>query len=1026
MGHPLLNRTPGWRRIGLRLALAAGPATFAGCASKAEPPAVAAEAKPDAPPAAAEDAPVYPPPESRASQPKHAPWTINRILLAAPAAGDAAGAEARPTLTLAASEPGAVGGQSLLSREIFRQGLLLAARDELGLATRDASIGDPVDARSGREVGELASDSHFHSHAVATLRVGAGPVPELMIEEDYTPQTTPTNPYGIKPNYVMKYPLLVERVEALSRGRFVHALKRAGCAGSPPPARSEAAVPDAIEEDLARPGLPAQFAAVRGLHAAIRRDGESPRLLGALVRGYAQLGVLTEFHWNSAHEAYKARALLYAQRLAARAPASPWSLRHRAFARALAGLPGAALADLKEADRLAATPAPGPPPAAALAAKPGWTDLIEAYCRHDRAALAQPAGARLAALAALLGFLEVEYSNATALVIETARAALETYPDCSRINDALCRVGGVGTQHWATELGPAALTQALPLQLPEIPGFPAAARGPLAGGDEPAMTRALVAAGAAGVDAGEPTWATLAGMIRETRFTQSWRRLYFMRTMWGVPVGEELDAVRPLVADHPYRAFIESFGLDPARQPREMAALLKDVVPTDLDRSWNPIWMTIQRVDRLRANALSSRTGPHDDHTARDQVIRLAARGPGYPAGDAADLLEISPGSPTALVALIRDGWEFVEKEARGWEDAYRRHPEILGELAKKYAALKRPDDAERCLRAYLRLSGDRWAVEMLADAQLARGDETAWKATLDEALRRPDYGLDHMMIQARLARHLMHAKRWAEALPYAEASAESGAATGMLVVVACYEGMHEWDKADAVLRGMVERYPETAWPHWLLWCARTGHGDLESARRVADRAAEALGMPQGPDEMAVVGHYYAWAGRPAQAIPPLSAHFLRMQDPLVGTCVAVLADESKDFAHRDAVIEQLLRLTTPPKPGERAAVRDPKAREALHRFYEVLRTWLADGAGKPPDLKAIDEALAALAPGYRGGLECLVARLLADHDRAADSLAYFKRSAATPGTNPWLRAMAIRAAREGGVELTEADVAAP
>ena len=60
--------------------------------------------------------------------------------------------------------------------------------------------------------------------------------------------------------------------------------------------------------------------AVRDLHRAIRADGESPARLGALARGYALLGVLSEYEWHPAHRALKARALLYAQRLVARDP----------------------------------------------------------------------------------------------------------------------------------------------------------------------------------------------------------------------------------------------------------------------------------------------------------------------------------------------------------------------------------------------------------------------------------------------------------------------------------------------------------------------------------------------------------------------------------------------------------------------------------------------------------------------------------------------------------------------------------
>src|SRR6185312_3700786 len=108
-------------------------------------------------------------------------------------------------------------------------------------------------------------------------------------------------------------------------------------------------LPPNVEERLAGLGFIEHFAVVRDLHDAIRGDGESPERLGALARAYAQLGILSEFHGHPAHKVYKARALLYAQRLLTRDPGSAWALRNRAFVRSIIGLHQEALDDLAEA-----------------------------------------------------------------------------------------------------------------------------------------------------------------------------------------------------------------------------------------------------------------------------------------------------------------------------------------------------------------------------------------------------------------------------------------------------------------------------------------------------------------------------------------------------------------------------------------------------------------------------------------------------------------------------------------------------
>src|SRR5262249_15846588 len=135
----------------------------------------------------------------------------------------------------------------------------------------------------------------------------------------------------------LDYAKLVEAVETITREDLPQQLTAAGEGGSPVPVQEEGKVPAPREGRLAGLHLTEQCAALPLVHESIRSDGESPERLGALVRGYANLGVLTEHHWNPAHKAFKARALFEAQRLVARQPGSAVSHWHRAYARALCG-----------------------------------------------------------------------------------------------------------------------------------------------------------------------------------------------------------------------------------------------------------------------------------------------------------------------------------------------------------------------------------------------------------------------------------------------------------------------------------------------------------------------------------------------------------------------------------------------------------------------------------------------------------------------------------------------------------------
>ncbi len=230
----------------------------------------------------------------------------------------------------------------MLPREMVRQAVLVAARDELGLATRDQVIdetpADPKEVGGGIvEVVSFIRDNRSHE-IIRRL--------EKEQSEPILAHETPT-----APGRDLDLLKLLASAEALSRDEFPHVLKGLGLAGKPNVLKEEAGLPEKVDGRLTSIEFLDALLAVRDLHRAIRTDGESPSRLGALARGYALLGVLSEFQWHPAHRAFKGRSLLYAQRLVARNPDRAWGLWNRAFALALFGRHRDALADLDEAKK---------------------------------------------------------------------------------------------------------------------------------------------------------------------------------------------------------------------------------------------------------------------------------------------------------------------------------------------------------------------------------------------------------------------------------------------------------------------------------------------------------------------------------------------------------------------------------------------------------------------------------------------------------------------------------------------------
>ncbi len=439
----------------------------------------------------------------------------------------------------------------ILVRELIRQAVLLAARDELGAATRDEVLGESLAGAPDHPKLEVTSLFHAEGKCETTIRRLGETNKKTPLLFDHTLDKA-------------SIPNLVNSAEELSRTQLPAVLKKLGLAGAPNSWRPEAALPAGVEEKLTHMGDSELFAAVRALHGALRTDGESPARLAALARAYALLGVLNEFHWHPAHKAFKARALLYAQRLCARTPDDPFALWNRAFVRALVGMHFGAEADLDRAgaQAKAQTKAGAAPPA------PEWVPLIAAFVRYDVKNLESESDT-LAPLANVLHLLATEFPWTRSLTMPQAQKVLRHDPDCFRAIDMMCQVGGISDLHVATELGPQILDRVLPAKLRVLDALPAGVGQAIDGRrGEPALLEALRAAGAPGADVGEPSWGVVAHLIAQTRFVHVYRRLWFMRNQWSVPVGEYWAESHLLVAGHPHHRPLPGRSLGaPARRP---------------------------------------------------------------------------------------------------------------------------------------------------------------------------------------------------------------------------------------------------------------------------------------------------------------------------------------------------------------------------------------------------------------------------------------------------------------------------
>ena len=410
---------------------------------------------------------------------------------------------------------------------------------------------------------------------------------------------------------------------------------------------------------------------------------------------------------------------------------------------------------------------------------PPWSNLLEAYANADLTRIIVEQGP-LSPLAALLRLMAVEYPVMTDLTLLAAKDVLALAPDCFRVYDSMCRVSGVSNLHEATTIGPAALDRTLMPKLSAVEKLPAVVKKPLEGPDvrEVAIRKLLAKAAVPAIDSGEPSWAALALLIRETRFVQVAWRLHFMAEIWHVPNDKEWEASAESVADHPYVPYLESLVYDAKRGPDAMDKLVTCIDLASIEFSALRMLLSLANSKRPGGQMPLNLARKHHDAIARDISALMPRANAQGKVVHANSLLEISPKSPLARATLIELDWESAKPHMVEWEADAKKSPAILAALARRYSGLAQYDDAEKVLRRYLAFSPDQWAYELLAKNYKSRSDLQHWQSTLEEFLAKTeDHGLSHATVNVELAHHFMDQKQWDRARPYAEAAAQSGTA---------------------------------------------------------------------------------------------------------------------------------------------------------------------------------------------------------------------------------------------------------
>jgi tetratricopeptide (TPR) repeat protein len=927
---------------------------------------------------------------------------------------------------------GEVFARGVLLREQVRQALLLAAREELRLGTRDLALREFDAGKQPAVTIRVKVDGN--EARIELFRPGAG---DAARPGELAWSGVMALPFSEGAECV-RQDALAEVCEGWSRREFVEALKALGYQARAAPQQGAAAeLPDGLGSKVGDLNLVWTFDALRRAHGVARSGGESRAALGVLARGYADLAALTEQHWNASSKVFFARAMLYAQRLVVRNPDSASALWQRAYVRTLAGLHGAALADLGRAAKVHDAAKDGGPP-------PGWVRAIELHCKYDVAGLQALAGSdrALARLATFLAFLNVTGLDKGAELLEKGRSALAANEENYHVMDRLTVVADLGANDQLTATAPVTLIgKTLVEGLPSVSGLPeeaarkvAALRGragaaeaaanPAAGnpaganraGGEgrdgiarvAAVWKALVAEGAAGKDAGEPSWSALGRLIEDVHFLQTYRRAWFLRDKWSIDIESCAQyvglTIELLGEDHPFRSFIEHFGVNRRRDPARYDALLAEVRVVDPAwpvREWRGWALGTKPRAETAWNAQSKRLFESRDAISRDLERSIPAYRDGQ-VNTAEILLKVSPHSPFAIATLVTRQWEQYKDKAReyeGWAPGMAVH---LGALGTKYLEEKRTEDARRCFDAYLKLARDKWVYQALAEEHLKSGDEAKWVEWLEAYLKdSPDEGLSHARLRADMARELMERGRFEKALPYAEAAAQTWASWAMHGAADCHERLGNWDEAVTWRGRIAERYPNDA-IQYFAWCWRTGKGDLQAADRLAQASIARTGSG---DRMGVAIYHYL-KGDKASAL-----RWYRQSVTAIGVTailmhVALGGDELGDKNLRDQALARLAGRTS----------REPD-QQYLPELAKLMQQALSKGEKDTLDLEAVDWLIERQNRSGKLAIREMVGRFLLLHGDRQRAIVYLTDAVRSTDAAKWHYVFAWKALKEQGLD---------
>lgn len=858
----------------------------------------------------------------------------------------------------------------LLVRELVRQAVLIAARDEMGLPTRDSSLEDKIGSKDPNAL-EIQTTCDPSGKVLIALTLGQ------KWQSDWTYETE----VSYSPiEGLVNYRELSEKLEQLSRTKIPGVLQSVRFSKQSLPERKNVFTIDPkIAGNIQRLSPLSQLTAIRRLHSIARKEGESPELLEALAQSYAHLAMLTQRHLSCQTVVFAARALLYSSRLSALYPNTTRGAWTQAYVLGLIGADGTALLTMEDAEKQALK---------LNEAIPEWKVPLECKCKYDYHALKKWRSNQSDSNEVFdyLYFQSAggsEWFGCTTSMDIAREFVRKRHAGCTPIARSLTSSQSINDQEDVFRRLEPFLKEEIASQIGTWDDIPALVKRALAT-DNPVkfVPKALVNIALA-INSGEPSARSIGRLILEYRILSAYDRFSYLSKAIHADYSQEKDRFWNEAQDHPLmpvallgaihegasRDYLQQYYSKlPVNEPRiSDVILLRSLIGVKVDnRDLGQEYLNEARwhMDDLNLDyLLMSRL------LQEDEKRTLAER-----------WLRVSPYRPAATFITQYPGDNGFTEHNPSWIQNAESHPETLHPLVDWLLRHQEYEAAIPVLTKAITHTPDPYFYLSLATVRKRLGEIDEWRETLEELIKQPEHDERHASAQCEIAQYYMELKQFDAALPYALAAARVNSARALRCVAYCEEGLGHNAEAIAYFNKMTKRHPFWGM-EWYLACVRLNSKELEAAKSFVDE----LHSGYSDGNLSVVYEANAMIafceGKPELAAENLEKAFKILPSGYLGLMAALTYGEIQRPADSKRVLQETIAK----------AASWSRNFEASKNVARLIQDDINQRGNNPLSDESINDALSEVEPGNKLDFIYLVALYFDQTGRKEKAKAYFE-----------------------------------